>query len=364
MSSALKTRVKGTELKDIKVEDYKDAFDKMGWPHKSSPVSRIMFNYVPDRSKRRLAANMAWMKKFVSFITTNINTSSARIYRLQKWLIKIYPPELKDMIKKEMVLSTEEYTMKNKASLEAREEQSKNVFTITKEDLLKTVDTLKSENSIAADILLIQMATGRRKSGVLTLADIPEKKGKSIVFTKIAKNPNTGHFKVPLYHLTYKELILRWKNLRNLIKDKIKDKDNVEISKLYAQEINELMEKLNLGSHGTHIFRKLYVAWALQFKPKRWTPGVYIKKILALTGNSSPVSAEHYSNVLLGDSTDMLKAKTPRAPVQNTVRDDLKRTILRMMKDGDKITARAIKAHGFGSSTYTKYFKGIMDEIT
>tara|TARA_R110002126_G_scaffold289539_1_gene444658 strand:- start:468 stop:1556 length:1089 start_codon:yes stop_codon:yes gene_type:complete len=362
MSESSKTRGKGTELKDIDIKNYKNAFDAMGWLHKSSPVSRLIINYVPDRSKKRLIQNMGWMKAFITHITENLNTRSSRMSRLQHWLIKLYPSNLKDLIKSTMTLTRAEYTAKNDISNAARDEQSKNVFTITKADLLKIVDTLKADNSIIANMFLIQMSVGRRKGEILTVSDIPEKKGKSVIFTRLSKTKADGLFKVPLYHLNFKDLIARWKTLRRGISNDIKGKSDIEIGKLYQREINETLAKIGLETHGSHIFRKLYVAWSLQFKPKRWTDGVYIKKILAHNKNGG-ASALHYSNVVLGDSTDMIKAAKPRVVANNDIRANLKQTIIKMIKDGDKITSRTIKARGYGSSTYTKYFHDIMSEI-
>ena len=73
----MKTRGKGTELKDLDFKNSKDAFNALGWKPRASPVSRLILNYVPDRSKRRLIANMAWMKQFITFITENLNTRAS-----------------------------------------------------------------------------------------------------------------------------------------------------------------------------------------------------------------------------------------------------------------------------------------------
>ena len=59
----------------------------------------------------------------------------------------------------------------------------------------------------------------------------------------------------------------------------------------------------------------------------------------------------------------MIKAAKPRVVANNDIRANLKQTIIKMIKDGDKITSRTIKARGYGSSTYTKYFHDIMSEI-
>ena len=344
-------RTKGTELSDFTVEGFMQEAKAQGYPINASAYKTLEDLYVADRSLRRLKRNMTWMLDFIRHISPNINTRSSRAYKMQKHLKTLYPEERHELITETMRLTKNEYVEKSVKSDASRTEALQQVFTITKEYITDLVDKLKREDSLESNILLIQLATGRRFADVIHAADIPKKKGASLVFNKLSKSDSTADRKVPLYFIKYKELVERWTKVRDELVEIITDDKSAAV---VSDRVGNKARSITGSSHRTHFMRKLYVAWSLQFKPKRWNATVWINKVLAHDKGSLD-TALNYSNVVLGDEVDLTKKEVIKEDSPALAR--LIETIKQMKKDGESLTHVNIKKHGFGGSTITRYLK-------
>jgi len=350
-------RTKGTELSDYTVEGFMKEVKAKGLPVNASAYKTLEDMYEADRSLRRLKRNMTWMREYIRFISPNLNTRSSRAYKMQKHLKTLYPEDRHELITSMMVLSKQEYAEKGKIADDSRTEALQQVFTITKEYITGLVDKLKRDDTIEANVLLIQLSTGRRLADVLHAANIPDKKGASVVFNKLSKSSSTNDRKVPLYFLKYKDLVKRWEKVRHDLSYIIKDDKS---SAVFGEAVGRKARSITGSNQRTHFMRKLYVAWSLQFKPKRWNATVWINKVLAHEANSLD-TALNYSNVVLGDTVDLTKKATlkPDSPA----RARLMATVKRMKDEGIALTHINIKKEGYGSSTITRHLPSVLKAL-
>ena len=351
MSTINKMRTKGTELSEYTVEGFMQEAKARGHTVNASAYKTLEDMYEADRSLRRLKRNMTWILDFIRHISPNINTRSSRAYKMQKHLKTLYPEERHALITETMRLTKSEYVEKGNKADASRTEALQQVFTITKEYITDLVDKLKRDESLESNILLIQLSTGRRFVDVIHAADIPTKKGTSVVFTRLSKSDSTTDRKVPLYFIKYKELVERWNKVREDLPEDIKDS---KVSAVVGERVGNKARMMTGSSHRTHFMRKLYVAHSLQFKPKRWNNTVWINKVLAHKKDSLN-SALYYSTVVLGDTVDLAKKEVIKTDSPALAR--LIETIKQMKKDGESLTHINIKKHGFGGSTITRYLK-------
>jgi hypothetical protein len=350
--NATKTRSIGTELSDFSVSTFTQDAKTKGYEMKGSAYITMRDNYKPDRSKRRLERNMTWMVDFIRAETPNINTRAARVYEMRLLLHKMYPVEYHNMITATMVLSKEEYNTKAKKSNISLTAALKSVFTISLADIKTAVDTLKTATDLYSTIALVQLATGRRLIGVLEACDRPVKKGKNIVFTRLAKSDSKEERKVPLYFLTYKELTTKWDRIRQEV---VVCDTRAKTSTMYNALVTSKVRALFGDDKSTHFLRKVYVAYGLQFKPKRWNDITYINKILA-HDKTNLTSALNYSNVVIGAKTNLTKQDNAINPTVTKLTEAVKKLRAARMPT----TVRNLKAEGFGSKTIARYLKGII----
>ena len=337
MSFNTKTRTKGTDLKGVAFEN--------------TDLKTLKRTYVADRSSKRLVYNMKWIVEFIRATTPNLNTRSARVYDMKKHFMTLYPSERYDLIGKHLVLSTGEYQEKAATSSVNRSVALEQVFTITPEYTSQLLTKLRDGSSLEHKILLLQLSTGRRVADILYAADIPSKKGSSIIFTRLSKSDSKAERKVPLYFIPYSTMKSTWEDVREEVKH-VKDF-------AYAREKVIKLAK-SLTNFGSHFMRKMYVAHSLQFKPKRWNDTVWINRILAHKKGCLD-TALNYSNIKMGDDVEL--TKSPKAVKKTAAYARLLDVVSQMNTNGEPLTHVYIKARGFGSSTIQRHLKSVIEEL-
>ena len=336
---------------DIEMTSRSKGSDLKGMPFHGMDLKTIKNTYVADRSAKRMVQNMKWIVEFIRDTTPNLNTRSTRVYQMKKYFMTLYPKNKHVLISKHMVLSTSEYKEKAEASSANREVALEQVFTITPEYIAKLLSKLKANNSLEYKVLLLQLSTGRRVADVLYAADIPIKKGHSIVFTRLSKSASIDERKVPLYFISYATMMDLWIEVR----EELRGVKNL----IYARE-KVMKVSRRLTGFGSHFFRKLYVAHSLQFKPKRWSNVIWINRVLAHKQGDLN-SALNYSNITMGVETVL--TKSPKEKKKSAAYERLLETVKQMNEDKLALTHVNIKAQGYGSSTIGRHLKDVLAEL-
>lgn len=377
-----------------------DSLKKLGTYTGRSPYVAIK-NYLNngyETDQKHFVDDLKWLSKVLRDISTNINTRDQRFTEVRKILMKLYPGEdNNEKMRIHFKFSKTERQTKVAAQTKARTKQLKEVMSFNVDRVFEVVSELKLSSDPLNKILLLIMATGRRKIDVLKVTDLPTQvkskyNGKGIFIDQVSKgskdeSKKRKDFVVPLLFISYTDMVDAWELVRQLIKDRGEEKlTNSRLGSRYGEKLNkrirelfpDLKKRFSQQKVGTHILRKIYGAEAVRtFKPNTTNPTVFLNEVLGHVEGSEGV-ALNYSNI----ETNKPEIRTEpqlRQALDNTkqevvelkqevkkitskvINPTLKRMIevVKTMKAaGKKVTVRSVKAEGkFGSTSVERYLQ-------